>query len=216
MDKARGINILLETIRSIRNEKYPEVETKLTLFSSLKTTTHPVLFRELCFCILTANTSSEMGTRVLAQLTDKDLLELDLKLLNSKLKTLSCRFYNKRSEYIVLARNVKNLKVELEKYSLSTDKRVFLARTVKGIGFKESSHFLRNTGHFDLAILDKHVKNILYEHNIISERLRSKSLTESEYLEIENKLAKIAKTLNMTQGELDYYLWYMKTKKILK
>jgi N-glycosylase/DNA lyase len=37
-----------------------------------------------------------------------------------------------------------------------------------------------------------------------------------KYLEIENFLMKIAKKLNLSLAELDLYLWYIETGKILK
>jgi len=37
-----------------------------------------------------------------------------------------------------------------------------------------------------------------------------------KYLEIENLLREIAKETNLHLGELDLYLWYMETGKVLK
>jgi len=43
-----------------------------------------------------------------------------------------------------------------------------------------------------------------------------KNLTKKRYLEIEERLRKIGNKLKLTLAELDLYLWYMETGKILK
>jgi N-glycosylase/DNA lyase len=81
------------------------------------------------------------------------------------------------------------------------------------LGYKEASHFLRNIGFMDVAIIDRHILNILVEYGLIK---RPKTLSKKNYLEIEKKLEKLAKKTRMSLGELDFYLWYMKTGKVLK
>jgi len=41
-------------------------------------------------------------------------------------------------------------------------------------------------------------------------------MSKKKYLEIEKQLEKIAGEVNMNLAELDFYLWYMKTGKVLK
>ena len=53
----------------------------------------------------------------------------------------------------------------------------------------------------------------LPEHGLIE---RPKTLTKKKYHDIEEILRKLAGKLNMTLAELDLYLWYMETGKILK
>jgi len=84
---------------------------------------------------------------------------------------------------------------------------------VKGIGYKESSHFLRNVGFDDYAIIDFHIIDLLVKYQLIK---RPKTITKNKYLEIEKILKKIAEKTNLTLAELDLYLWYMETGKILK
>ena len=82
------------------------------------------------------------------------------------------------------------------------------------MGYKESSHFLRNVGYFNYAILDKHILRLMKENNFIDEI--SKSLGKEEYLKYEKILEKISKKSGLSQGELNLYLWYTKTGKVLK
>ena len=84
---------------------------------------------------------------------------------------------------------------------------------MKGLGYKEASHFLRNIGFDNYAIIDFHIIDILYDNKLIQ---KPKTITKNKYLEIEDLLKKIAKKTNLTLAELDLYLWYIETGKILK
>jgi len=64
-----------------------------------------------------------------------------------------------------------------------------------------------------LAIIDYHIVDVLVRYGIIE---RPKTLTRRKYLEIESILEKIAERTGLTLGELDLYLWYMETGKVLK
>ena len=91
--------------------------------------------------------------------------------------------------------------------------REWLITNIKGLGWKESSHFLRNIGYKDSAIIDFHILDILEKNKIIK---KPKTLNKTNYLNIENKLRKLSKKLNLNLAQLDFYLWYLETGKILK
>ena len=84
---------------------------------------------------------------------------------------------------------------------------------IKGLGMKEASHFLRNIGFKDFAIIDFHIIDILVKYGLIK---KPKTLTKNKYLEIEGILKEIAKKTNLNLAELDLYLWYEETDKVLK
>jgi N-glycosylase/DNA lyase len=92
--------------------------------------------------------------------------------------------------------------------------RAWLVENVKGLGWKEASHFLRNVGYFDVAIIDRHILSNLREHGVIPDD--KKGLTKRRYLEYEGILRRMADDLGMSLGELDLFLWYRKTGKVLK
>ena len=135
--------------------------------------------------------------------------------LAKKLKMLGHRFPNARAKYIAEARKYRVDLNNVISTCSSFDIREWLAENVKGLGYKESSHFLRNIGVTDLAIIDFHIIDILVKHKLIK-RPKSKTLTKKKYLEIERVLANLAAKANVTLAELDLYLWYMETGKILK
>ncbi len=167
-------------------------------------------FIELCFCILVANNSIEKTEKVWNKIK-YDFLNLSEDELRNKLKVSGYRFYKKRTDYIISGRKyigeIKNILKSEEKES-----REWLAENIKGLGFKEASHFLRNIGYRNFAILDRHVLRILLRYEIIDET--PKTLTKKKYLEIENKVKKIGEKLNISLAELDLYLFYLATEKV--
>ena len=158
-------------------------------------------FQELCFCLLAANTSARMALRVMDSVGDVIFTGTQEQIRN-KLHELHCRFYNKRAEYIFHARNI----------PIRFD-REYLAENIKGFGYKESSHFLRNMGHSGYAILDKHVLNAMIEFGIIKKK---PNMNKKNYLLLEKKLQKFSKELGIGMDELDFVLWSRKSAEILK
>lgn len=169
-------------------------------------------FLELCFCILVANTSL-MKTKKIWDEINKGFIYFSKNSLKRKLKKLGYRFYNKRTNYIVFARKfIKEIDAELKNKNESSI-REWLVKNIKGIGWKEASHFLRNMGFQNFAILDRHVLRVLNSYKILDGIL---PLTRKNYLEIERKLKRIADRLNISLAELDLHLFYIDTQKIPK
>ena len=166
-------------------------------------------FSELCFCLLTANWKAEQSIAIQNKLKNK-FLTLPLNRLKQELKQQGHRFWPQRAERICLARKHKNIKSILKKQK---NPREWLVKNIKGLGMKEASHFLRNVGYKDYAILDRHILKLMAEHNYIRV---PKSLTRKRYLELEAIFNTIADKLNMAPAELDLYMWYIQTGKILK
>jgi N-glycosylase/DNA lyase len=197
---------LVRKIKAIKKKVGKQVEEKLREFESNTRLTPEEKFLELCFCILVANMSLEKTLEVWRNI-GKGFLFLSEDRLKEKLKELGYRFYN-RAEYIVADRKfIKDLDVAVA----SKNPREWLVKNVKGIGWKEASHFLRNLGFKDFAILDRHVLKILVENKIIA---KPKALTKTFYLETEEKLRKVAKKLGISLAELDLYLFYLDAGKV--
>ncbi len=169
------------------------------------------LFQELCFCLLTANYSAEGGIRIQKGM-GKGFCTLPEEELAGKLKALGHRYPNVRAKYISEARKHMDSLQGLKSRS-GPDAREWLVKNVKGLGWKEASHFLRNTGFLDLAIIDFHILDLLVREGLIE---RPKTLTKRKYLEIEELLRKIAEKSGLSLAELDIYLWYAETGKVLK
>jgi N-glycosylase/DNA lyase len=91
--------------------------------------------------------------------------------------------------------------------------REWLVKNIKGLGYKEASHFLRNIGYENVAIIDYHILDLLSREGAIPSL---KKLGKREYIMVENVLKKIAERTELSLGELDLYLWYLETGQILK
>jgi len=211
LNKADG---LIESIEELKRSHVRSLVKKRILeFTQLKHGTSREIFEELCFCILCANFSAERSIRIQKEINDGFLTLSELQLAK-RLKEMGHRFPNTRAGYIVSARGkINSIKNAIENFADSKELRDWLAEEILGVGMKEASHFLRNIGYTDLAIVDFHILDLLVRHGIVK---KPKTLTRSKYLEIEEKLKEIAKRVNLSMAELDLYLWYMETGKVLK
>jgi N-glycosylase/DNA lyase len=207
---------LLESIEKLRRSPVVHiVEQRMAEFSSMGKQPEDVLFKELCFCLLTANFNAERAIIIQKEAGD-GFLTMPRLALAKKLKQLGYRFPNTRARYIAEARkHFSKLRLVLTSAASDIERREWLVGNVLGLGYKEASHFLRNVGYSDVAIIDFHIIDLLVGYGAIK-KSKTRSLSRKRYLEIERILASIAKQANMTQGELDLYLWYMETGKVLK
>lgn len=181
------------------------VNKRIKEFKRLGKKSSREIFKELCFCLLTANYNAERAIEIQKKIGD-GFLALSESRLAEALQKLGYRYPNVRAGYIVEARkHVGSLTSYIE--------RDWLVENIKGLGYKEASHFLRNIGHEDFAIIDFHIVDLLERNKLI---VRPKTLTKIKYFEVEDALRKIAEKCALTLAELDLYLWYMETGKILK
>lgn len=178
------------------------------------------IFEELCFCIFTANASADMGLKSVDAIRNI-LMTGTADEMSRRIEGIH-RFSNVRPQFIVHTRNhLKNtLNFELKKKLLSfkdrNERRDFFAlnKDVKGLAYKEASHFLRNIGFKGYAILDKHIINSLHEFGILNTNGKPKN--SKEYLETEQKFIDFSKNVGIGMDELDLLLWSRKNGRILK
>jgi N-glycosylase/DNA lyase len=201
--------------------KRPEITKRLREFQQVYDQGDHAIFEELCYCILTAGSSANMGMRTVAALRDI-LVSGSLQELRQRAHEHRVRFWRIRPAYIVQTRtylrDICGLKIRtlIESLGDRHERRDFFARNkaIKGLGYKEASHFLRNIGFSGYAILDKHILNSLREMGVISKRLRP--TTRAGYLAIEERVERLAEELGIDMDHLDLLLWSRKTGKILK
>jgi N-glycosylase/DNA lyase len=200
-----------KVIEDLKQKIGENVKNGLKAFEKNRNLSKEEKFIELCFCILVANSSMEKTFKIWKAIGN-DFLKLSKEQLSKRLKELGYRFYNKRAEYIVEARNKVDLLEEILKSDNEIEIREKLVENFKGIGWKEASHFLRNLGYKNFAIIDRHVLKTLKEFGVI-EKI-PKYLNKKTYLEIENKLRELANKLKISLAELDFYLFYLSSGKI--
>jgi N-glycosylase/DNA lyase len=172
------------------------------------------IFSELCFCLMTANFNAQRSIGI-QRSVGAGFCTLPEKQLHARLKEGGHRFPEARARYMAEAQKQrKEIEDAIER--LQDDEpglRKWLAENVRGLGCKEASHFMRNIGFTDIAIIDFHIIDLLVRYGIVA---RPKTLTPKKYLEIEAALRGIARKAGLNLAELDLYLWYMETGKILK
>ena len=178
------------------------------------------IFEELCFCIFTANTSAEMGAKAVDAVRNV-LGNGTAEYMTKRLEGIY-RFNNVRPAHIIHTRTyLKNtlnfeLKDKIRSFKNKEELRDFFAlnKDIKGLGYKEASHFLRNIGFKGYAILDKHIINSLYEFGVLDTNDKPKN--NKQYLGIEQKFKDFSKEIGIDMDELDLLLWSRKNGRILK
>jgi N-glycosylase/DNA lyase len=212
---------LINELRRDYRVKKPLIVKRLAEFKKVYKKGDRAIFEELCYCILTAGSSAKMGMRTVTALRDI-IRSGSEKELQRRARAHSVRFWRLRPSYIVHTReyleDACGLKLRrlIGSFDSRDSRRDFFAKNkgVKGIGYKEASHFLRNIGFSGYAILDKHILNSLREMGVISTRMRP--TTRAGYLAIEKKLEHFAKEIGIDMDHLDLLLWSRKTGEILK
>jgi N-glycosylase/DNA lyase len=192
-----------------------KVKARISEFQTVQGEGDDRWFEELVFCLLTANYSARGALTCIAALNEGDTIgEGSLEQLRTCLEHRH-RFPSKRAEFIHKARAHRgDLKRIITSQLSSHVARDWLVENITGLGMKEASHFLRNVGYLDLAIIDKHILTHMLEQGIIEER--PKTLTRKKYLEYEAILTRVAGRLGMPLGMMDLYLWSKKSGEVIK
>jgi len=200
------------------NKKKRKIKKRLKEFKKIENKKD--IFSELCFCILTPQSKAVYCDKAISNLKKSELLfKGNKEAISKKLKGFA-RFHNKKGEYLVGARtlftnrNDLDIKCKLDPNdTLKT--REWLVKNVKGLGYKEASHFLRNIGLGEnMAILDVHILRNLKRLGVIEEI--PSSITKKKYIDIENRMRRFSHKLNVPLEELDLLFWSNETGFVFK
>jgi N-glycosylase/DNA lyase len=215
--------VTVEGIRATHKARRKEIRARLAEFQDVwRNGSDARLWEELAFCIFTAGASARMGLRAIEAVRPL-LLQGRRDQMTRALKNAGAhRFPVARPAYIVETRNyLRNhcgmeLRQTLSSFTDATERRDWLAseRRIKGLGYKEASHFLRNIGFTGHAILDKHVLRCLADTGVV--RTPKPPTSRNLYLQAEESLKRFAREIGIDFDELDLVLWSMKTGEILK
>ncbi len=170
-------------------------------------------FYEACFCILTPQSSAKQAWKCILEFKDKNFKNNNINpinILNGKI-----RFHNNKGKYLLELKKKWNL-IErgLDNIKNSKELRDFMVKNVKGYGYKEAGHFLRNIGYRNLAILDRHILKNLKNLKVIDDL--PKTLTPRIYFEIENNFLEFSNRIKIPIDELDLLFWSQETGEIFK
>ncbi len=217
--RSTGLTAISELKQFYEKQKDP-VQKRLQEFRQVLERDDHDVFAELCFCLLTPQSSAKTCWAAVTRLKGKSLL---LKGAPGELEPLlnDVRFNESKAKYIVQAREQfsKNgdlqVKPHLRSFVNNYELREWLVENVNGLGYKEASHFLRNVGlGEEFAILDRHILRNLKDFGVLPEI--PTSLTKKRYLEIEEKVRRFSREIGIPMGELDLLLWSKETGWIFK
>ncbi len=180
------------------------------------------LWEELVYCIFTAGASARMGQRAVDAVRPLLFAGSHEEMTHALVEQRAHRYPAARPGYIVVTREYlredcgMRLRERLSGFEDSLARRDWLAREkrIKGLGYKEASHFLRNVGFGGYGILDKHILRSLAEMGVIESP--QPPTTRARYLETEERLRRFARDVRIDFDELDLVLWSLKTGEILK
>ncbi len=179
------------------------------------------IFLELVFCILTPQSKAKTCWNAALDLKKNNFINCqDQKKISDIINNV--RFKNNKARYIIESRNKflddnKDLKIKsiIRGYNNILELRDWLVKNIKGIGYKEASHFLRNIGlGNNIAILDRHILKNLKLLNLIEEI--PLSITPTKYFDIEKRMIEFSKKIDIPVDHLDFILWYKEANDVFK
>jgi N-glycosylase/DNA lyase len=173
-------------------------------------------FFELAYCLMTPQSSAVNAGKAVALLREEGFQERDIDPQPILFrKDAYIRFHRTKARHLCAAKEqFPAIRERLSGAGGSAELRAWLVANVKGLGWKEASHFLRNIGHKNLAILDRHILKNLVRAGAI--RSLPATLTPKKYLAIERAFARFAASAGISMDELDLLFWSMETGEILK
>jgi len=178
------------------------------------------IYEELCFCLLTPQSSARQAEKSIKLLKEHNLLDRGLASQKEEF-VKNVRFFRTKAKRLELAQEKfakHKIKKMLTENGLPNDAlkaREFLLKEVNGYGMKEASHFLRNIGFGEnIAILDRHILKNLKKCGVINGV--PKHISKKTYLEIEEKMKKFCKKHKIDFAELDLIFWSNETGEVFK
>src|SRR5207253_225615 len=215
--------VTIDRLRVTHVARRREIRTRLREFRNVwREGSDARLWEEMVYCIFTAGASAKMGLRSVEAVRPLLTAGRQKAMTRALVAAGAHRFPNARPGYVVITRAYlqqsfsMRLRDRLLSFSDPLGRRDWLANDprIKGLGYKEASHFLRNVGFKGYGILDKHVVRCLFELGVIDSAKPPSG--RSRYLGIEARMRQFADDIDIDFDELDLVLWSIKTGEILK
>ncbi len=210
----------LAPLKKEYNLKKSLIQKRLKEFKKLKSKSQAEIFEELAFCLFTPGSKALNGEKAVKRLKRAALLFKGEKDAVSRQLRGLVRFHNNKASFLIGARKlfINNDEFSIRKKLKAEspfDVRSWLVTRIKGIGYKEASHFLRNIGFGSgLAILDRHILKNLKKHKVIESI--PLAITGKTYIIIEEKMRRFSKRARIPMDALDLLFWSRQTGSIFK
>lgn len=211
------LNLLIDSYKKIKKD----IQLRIIDFKNVwKYGNDDDIFSELAFCLFTPQSKAKNCWYTVNLLKKNNLLYEGKAEDISKLMNL-VRFKNNKAKYLVSSRNFffqnkkLNIKKKISEIIKNRKDRDWIVKNIKGLGLKESAHFLRNIGaNLNYAILDRHILKNLKRYGVIDEIPNTISL--KKYLKIEKKMIAFSEKINIPISHLDLLFWYKEVGEIFK
>jgi N-glycosylase/DNA lyase len=201
----------MERLRTEFAEKKAAIRSRLEAFGRIG---REEVFFELAYCLLTPQSSAVNAAAAMQALRKARCFTRPARSA-AILRCRGVRFHNTKAVRLAGAwKQFPELSTRLASGAPGEELRLYLVQNVNGLGWKEASHFLRNIGYRNLAILDRHILRNLRSHGILA--AIPATLTPRRYLSIERRFRQFARTSGITMDELDLLFWSRETGAILK
>lgn len=208
-------------------ENQEEIQNRLEEFRKLREASDERLFKELCFVILTSQSSAEDAWQAVEKLGSRGLLSDPKRSEIEKVLAENSVQYEERKAGFILenfnflsqptfgdpSKSMK-LRQRIKPEDLENCRRWFV-ENIKGLSWKGASHFLRNIGYGDsFAILSSHTVSVLFDLDVLE--LSEPPKNKSGYLQAEEKVNKFSEDIEIDIQALDLVLWSYRTDKVFK
>jgi N-glycosylase/DNA lyase len=205
---------IIAELKSLHASQEKAIHRRLGEFCQVEASEY---FYEIAYCLMTPQTSAESAGKVVDELKKLSfhLLPVDPEpLLRNRGSYI--RFHKTKSKHLLKLKEDFPLILSFVTRDIPPDElRDWLVKNVKGLGYKEATHFLRNIGrNGGLAILDRHILRNLKRYRVI--RSLPGSLSRKRYLSIERRFVQFADRVGIPVDELDLLFWSMETGVIRK
>ena len=202
-----------DQLHALFEQRKSAIRCRLDEFASVTPGEYPY---ELAYCLLTPQSSAVNAAKAVEALKEACFFthDVDASAILAE-KRHYIRFHNTKARHLRDAKeHLPGIIARLFHESPGPEIRMWLIHNVRGLGWKEASHFLRNIGYRNLAILDRHILKNLKHHNVL--RTIPKTLTPKRYRTIEKSFASFASAVGISMDELDLLFWSKETGEILK
>jgi len=203
------------SLLELYKEREGEIKNRLREFELAGYRGEKQIFPELCFCLLTPGTKAELADKVIRELSENEMIFNGTQEEIAASLQKRIRFHNNKARNIIKARELVPQLKSILRMGDNKKTRDWLVENVRGLGYKEASHFLRNVGHGErLAIIDRHILKNLKEFGFIDSV--PKTITPKKYLELEERVKEFSEKIGIPMEELDLLLWSKQTGRVFK
>jgi N-glycosylase/DNA lyase len=190
------------------------IRTRLAEFALPKS--EQDIFYEFCYCTCTPQSKAQHALAVVELLRERAFYHQPFDptpILAQREHYI--RFHRTKAQRLLLLREqfgeiLHAFEREREPYAL----REWIVANVRGFGYKEASHVLRNLGYTELAIIDRHILRNLARFGVISKQTPPRNA--AEYRAVERAFQNFADRCGVSLQTLDLLLWAVETGAVLK